>query len=218
MQLFVTLKVKPDKLAAYLEAMRLEAAGARGEPGNLGFDLFGDAADAGTLYLLEHWASRAALEQEHARQPYYIHVRGLEAESLTGEVGERRLQEVPLLQPRGPGKRLGGGDARALVLACGDDRAFEPLDEAFARVAAELRGMDGNRAFCLFCNLDDPQERLLIEAWDDGDARERGWAAAAARPLAAVLEALPLTRKDRLILVDRERDPASGPPTSASEH
>lgn len=211
-RLFVGLQVKPEKFAAYAQAMRAEAAGARSEPGNLGFDMFVAEGDAHTLYLLEHWASRAALEVDHARQPYYIHVRGMEAECLTGEVEERRMQELAPRQPLPPGhaKSLGRGDIRAVTLTASDPRAFAALDAAFVDAAAALRGAGGNRALVLFRNLDNPGERLLIEAWDSHDARARAWSLATAQTLRTLLDAPAQSGRSVLVLRNHDHAPAGG--------
>lgn len=211
LRLFVTLKVKPEQLATYLNAMKDEAAGARSEPDNLGFDLFEDAGDARTIYLLEHWASKAALEQEHARQPCYIHVRGLEADALTGEFEERRLQEVEPQSPRllQSAKTIGGGKFRAVILKSADGDAFKLLEEAFADLASHMRNASGNRVFSLFRNLDNANERLFFEAWDDNDGRDQGWATAAAQRLTTLLDASSWAEKHSIVLIDRGNDAAA---------
>ncbi len=201
LRLFVTLDVRPEAFASYLEAMRAEAAGARGEAGNLGFDLFGEAGRPHVLHLLEHWADRAALERDHARQPYYVHVRALEAQALTGEVRERALEEAEPKRPRS-GKTIGGGRIRMRILKAADARRLPLLDRAFAEAAGALRETPGLRALSLFRNPGEAAERLLLEAWEDEAAREAGWAGEAARALTGILEEALWTEDRELLLID----------------
>lgn len=199
LRLFVTLNVRPEQFAGYLRAMQDELAGARGEPGNLGFDLFQDAGGTPTIHLFEHWASRAALEQDHARQPCYIHVRSLEARALTGEVEERYLDEVDPPQPRlSNAKSAGGGHVRALVATSADVRPLHHLDQVFADVAPAFRKAAGSRFFGLFRNRDNATERLFLETWQDADARRAGWTIDPARFLSAALDGIPDKRELRL--------------------
>lgn len=205
LQLFVTLQVKPEKFSGYLKAMQDEAVGARSEVGNIGFDLFEDAEQSNTLYLLEHWASRAALEQEHAGQHYYIHVRSLEAESLTGNVEERQLQEIseqPLYRHQGS-KGIGSAHAQMITLTSSDNNMIERLDLVFSEAATVLREAPGNRALSLFRNQENANERLLLEAWDDADSGETAWKNHASSLLADLLENGQWTQKKMIRLINR---------------
>lgn len=206
LQLFVTLQVKPEKFPSYLKAMQDEAVGARSEVGNIGFDLFEDAEQPNTLYLLEHWASRAALEEEHAKQPYYIHVRSLEAESLTGNVEERQLQEIseqPLYKHQGS-KAIGAGHVKLIILAASDSNMIERLDLAFNEAATVLREEPGSRALSLFRNQDNPNERLLLEVWDDASSGEAAWNSHATSQLADLLENGQWAQKKMIHLINRD--------------
>lgn len=203
-QLFVTLAVKPQAWDGYLAAMQAEAAGARSEPGNLAFDLLVDPAAPHTMHLLEHWASQAALEQEHARQPYYIHVRGLEATALAGEFEERHLLALDPPQPYPAGiKSRAAARTQVLILQGGDAAALALLDAAFAQAAPQLRAARGNHTALLFANADRAGERLLVQSWDTDTARHAAWSTGAARALARVIEATPWSRRQMLALVDR---------------
>ena len=208
LRLLVTLHVKPEQFNSYLIAMQAEVAGARSEAGNLGFDLFEDAVQPNTIYLFEHWVSRAALEQDHADQPYYIYVRGLEAQALTGEFEERVLQEIhphqPQMQPNG--KSMGGTSAQALILQTAEAGVIEKLDSTFAQAAAALRSAAGCCGLLLFSNETNPQERVLIDAWDNAAAREAAWSQEGARNLTNLLASAPWSKKTTIGLIDRGND------------
>lgn len=196
LQLFVTLAVKPAELDSYLDAMQREAAGARSEAGCLAFDLLVDPAAPHTLYLLEHWASQAALEVDHARQPYYIHVRGLEAQALTGEFEERRLRPIAPTQPYPAGvKSRAAGWTHVLILQGGNDAQLAALDAAFAAA--------GHHATLLFANDGRAGERLLVQSWDHEAACHAAWTAAPAQAFQALIDASHWRTRQRLHLHDR---------------
>lgn len=204
LQLFVTLAVKPAELDGYLGAMQREAAGARSEAGCLAFDLLIDPAAPHTLYLLEHWASQAALEVDHARQPYYIHVRGLEARALTGEFEERRLRPIAPTQPYPAGvKSRAAGWTQVLILQGGNDAQLAALDAAFAAAAPTLRAAAGHHATLLFANDGRAGERLLVQSWDHEAACHAAWTAAAAQAFQALLDAGHWSARQHLHLHDR---------------
>lgn len=188
-RLFVKLPVKADQFDAYLDAMRAEAAGARSEKGNHGFDVFGDADDPHTMYLLEHWASEEALLRDHANQLYYIQVRGMEEQSLAGGVEERLLREInaPSQHPTAEKKTVGGRHARAhILIAYGD--AADKLESAFSQTAGLFREAEGNCTWTLFQNRREPEEYLLFESWDIATLREHAWSNEAAAPIIAAVE------------------------------
>ena len=180
-QLLVTLDVKPSAFDTYIDAMRKEEAGARSEAGNHGFDLWGDAHLPHTVYLLEFWASENALLVDHTKQSYYRHVRGLEAEALTGAFDERVLVAAGSVAEQRPGERktLGATLAHLRVWRS----APADLEHAFDQSAPAVRAAAGCRFWQLYRNTRREGERVLIEAWDDGASRQRAVALAAAQAL-----------------------------------
>ena len=205
LQLFVTLSVKPSELDGYLGAMQREAAGARSEAGCLAFDLLIDPAAPHTLYLLEHWASQAALEVDHAKQAYDIHVRGLEAQALTGEFEERYLRPIAPIQPYPAGvkSRAAAGWTQVLILQGGDNAQLAALDAAFAAAAPTLRAAAGHHATLLFANDGRAGERLLVQSWDHEAACHAAWTAAPAQAFQALIDASHWRTRQRLHLHDR---------------
>lgn len=187
-QLLVTLDVKPNAFEAYIDAMRKEEAGARSETGNRGFDLWGDAHRPHTIYLLEFWASEQALLADHAQQAYYQHVRGMEAEALTGAFDERLLVAAGGVaeQRPGEGKTLGTALAHLSVWRS----APVDLEQAFDQSAPAVRAAAGCRFWQLYRNVRREGEMVLIEGWDDGVSRQR----AAALPAAQALQRLIVDR------------------------
>lgn len=168
-QLLVTLDVKPEAFDGYIAAMRQEETGARSEAGNLGFDLWGDGAQPHVIWLLEYWASESALTVDHAKQPYYRHVRGMEAEALTGQFEERLLVELGTSTRQTPGasKSLDAPSAQLSIWAT----VPADLVQTFDASAQAVRAAAGNRFWQLYANTRRPGEALLIEAWDSPAAR-----------------------------------------------
>lgn len=205
--LFVILKVRSEHYASYLKAMQDEVSGARSEPGNLGFDLFEDIERSNVLYLLEHWASRGALQHEHARQSYYRTVRAMEAQALDGDVHERQLEEIEPNRPRDSSvKSVGGAFAQVIILESGDDGIIAMLDRVFRETVASLRQVIGNRTLSMFRNLENPHERLLLDIWSDEASRDMAWGQVGARGLAKLLEDTRWSGKTMFRLGDRGND------------
>ncbi len=204
LQLFVTLAVKPTELDGYLSAMQREAAGARSEAGCLAFDLLIDPAAPHTLYLLEHWTSQAALEVDHAQQPYYIHVRSLEAQALTGQFEERRLRPIAPTQPYPVGlKSRAAGWTQVLILQGGNNAQLAALDAAFAAATPSLRTAAGHHATLLFANDGRAGERLLVQSWNHEAACQAAWSTAPSQSLQALIDAHHWSARQRLHLHDR---------------
>lgn len=183
-QLLVTLDVKPQAFDGYVAAMRAEEKGARSEPGNLGFDLWGQVGAPHVIWLLEFWASENALTVDHAVQPYYRHVRGLEAEALTGNFAERLLVERGNARHQLPAsdKSLAAPIAWVTIWA----QAPAALIATFDRGADVVRAGPGNCFWQLYANARRDGEMVLVEAWEHPSAR----AQAAQLPEAAAMHAL----------------------------
>ncbi len=70
--MFVTGRVKPERLEEFLVEMRGDCEGAvRDEPGCLRFDVVQDRADPTRLCLYEIYRDRAAFD-EHLKAPHFI--------------------------------------------------------------------------------------------------------------------------------------------------
>lgn len=70
--LIVTIKIKPEHRARYMEEMVGDALGSiRDEPGCLRFDVLVDNTDPNTIYLYEIYRDEAAF-QEHLKAPHFI--------------------------------------------------------------------------------------------------------------------------------------------------
>ena len=172
-QLLVTLDVKPEAFGGYVAAMRREETGARSEAGNLGFDLWGEGGRPSVFWLREYWASESALAVDHAVQPYYRHVRGMEGEALTGQFEERLLVEQGQAahQTPGSGKSLNATRLHVTVWPT----APAGLVAAFDQSAGAVRAASGNRFWQLYANPRKPGEMVLLHAWDNG-ATPKPWA------------------------------------------
>ena len=184
-QLLVTLDVKPNAFDEYVDAMRKEEAGARSEAGNHGFDLWGDATRPRTIYLLEFWASEQALLTDHAQQPYYQHVRSLEAEALTGAFDERLLVAAGRAPEQQPGERKTLGAALAHLSVWRSAPA--DLELAFDHSAPAVRAAAGCRFWQLYRNTRREGEMVLIEGWDDGASRQRAAALGPAQAMQTLI-------------------------------
>ena len=67
----VALHVKPDRRAEFLDAMRVDQAGALNSEPNAATYLFGeDASTPNTFHMFEQYIGRAGFE-EHAQSPHY---------------------------------------------------------------------------------------------------------------------------------------------------
>lgn len=68
---FVTVKVKPERLDDFLEAIEEDARGSReDEPGCLRFDVLRDAEDQNTFYFYEIYRDAEA-QKAHRTMPHY---------------------------------------------------------------------------------------------------------------------------------------------------
>ncbi len=69
--LMVTIKIKPGRKKAFMEAMMGDAIGSnRDEPGCLRFDILQDTEHPDTVHLYEVYRDAAALEA-HRKAPHY---------------------------------------------------------------------------------------------------------------------------------------------------
>ena len=70
--LFVTIQIKPEHKAAFMEAMLEDARGSvTDEPGCLRFDVVEDAEDPNRIHLFEVYKDQAAIEA-HRQAPHYL--------------------------------------------------------------------------------------------------------------------------------------------------
>ncbi|KAF2211332.1 hypothetical protein CERZMDRAFT_98642 [Cercospora zeae-maydis SCOH1-5] len=70
--LFITMKIKPDKIEEWKEAHKPVWAATASEPEQLFFDLFEDPTDPGTFRFIEVWSKdREWFEKEQFTKDYY---------------------------------------------------------------------------------------------------------------------------------------------------
>ncbi|GIZ48729.1 hypothetical protein CKM354_001177900 [Cercospora kikuchii] len=70
--LFVTMKIKPDRIEEWKEAHRPVWAATAAEPEQIFFDLFEDPKDPGTFRFIEVWSKdREWFEKEQFTKDYY---------------------------------------------------------------------------------------------------------------------------------------------------
>ena len=70
-QFSVYLKVRPGREAAFIEASRVNQAGARQEPGNLKFDIYRSADDPSHFLFIEEYDSEASVSL-HRETPHFL--------------------------------------------------------------------------------------------------------------------------------------------------
>lgn len=160
LKLFVSLPVKPESLEKYLKLTLAEVNGARSEEGCSAFFAYQDSTNPTQLYLFEHWNSEDWLFNVHADKDYYKEMRGVEAEVLDGEVGERFLTEIVPNMPL-PIATTPVGFARVTVFK--DSNGV--VAKQFASIAENLRKANGNLGVWLFADTKVTGEYLLLEHW-----------------------------------------------------
>ena len=96
--IFVTVKIKPELRARFLEAIEHDAtASVRDEPGCLRFEVLQDTSDPDTYYFFEVYADSAALAG-HRETPHYAVWSEASKEVLAQPVGRVTTTPVfPLL-------------------------------------------------------------------------------------------------------------------------
>lgn len=71
--LFVTIRIKPGRKDAFMEATMGDAEGSnKNEPGCLRFDVLQDNSDPNTVYLYEVYKERSDWEVAHRQTPHYL--------------------------------------------------------------------------------------------------------------------------------------------------
>jgi (4S)-4-hydroxy-5-phosphonooxypentane-2,3-dione isomerase len=91
--LHVTVQVKPEHAAEFLEVVRYDAEHSeQDEPGCLRFDVIQDREDSNRFYFYEVYRDEAALEA-HRKMPHYA-VWQAAADSLDGPIEATRCQPV----------------------------------------------------------------------------------------------------------------------------
>lgn len=68
----IQLKIKPDKVEAFREFVRLDHEGTRTEPGNVRFDVLQQEDDPTRWTLYEVYRDKAAADA-HRQTPHYAH-------------------------------------------------------------------------------------------------------------------------------------------------
>jgi len=98
--LFVTLRVKPERRQAFIEATMGDARGANNdEPGCLRFDVLQDTEDPNKFYLYEAYKDRQAWEVAHRSAPHYIKWRDTVRDWYAAEI--TRVVASPVYPPEG---------------------------------------------------------------------------------------------------------------------
>lgn len=134
------------------------------------FDMCGDAQHPHMIWLLEFWASESALIDEHARQACYQHVRGMEAQALTGAFEERLLVEQGHAPQQLPDNKSLGTQSAYLTIW---STATADLTTAFDRSAAAIRAAPSIRFWQLYANTQRRDELVFFEAWDNACRPQR---------------------------------------------
>ncbi len=67
---FVHIRIKPERLAEFLDVFRINFDGTSREPGNLRFDVLQDPNDDTHFVIYEVFESEAAVD-EHRKTPHY---------------------------------------------------------------------------------------------------------------------------------------------------
>lgn len=95
----VTVEILPGTQRAFLEAMRLNIAGSRAEPGNIRFDVLGDPEDPNRFSIYEVFRDAEALEA-HRATPHYRACREV-IDPIT-VTGSKRYFDATLVEDRPP--------------------------------------------------------------------------------------------------------------------
>lgn len=93
--LIISLQIRPERRAAFVEALLATVAPSRAAPGNLGFDVYEDINDPNALVIVERWTAPAAHEA-HLAQPYNAPLNAIFEDSLARPLaeGRRLLRDV----------------------------------------------------------------------------------------------------------------------------
>lgn len=91
----VHVRVKPEHLAEFIAATRLNAAASRGEPGNRRFDMLQDPADPQRFVLYEVYVTPADAAA-HKNTPHYLRWRDTVASFMAGP---RRGENMTWIDP-----------------------------------------------------------------------------------------------------------------------
>lgn len=75
---FVHIRIKPGRVADFLEVFRINYEGTRAEPGNVRFDVLQDPDDENHFVIYEVFKSEAAVDEHRKTEHYKATVAGLD--------------------------------------------------------------------------------------------------------------------------------------------
>jgi quinol monooxygenase YgiN len=166
LEMLSVLHVKPEKFPSFMKAMEANVLHSRGEPGNVGFDVFQPVSGQPTLYVLEQWQD-PSFTKAHLQQQTLLDMHKAAAVDLESSIAPLVLSGVT----PGTGVNQEGDIAHrarttnALVYLSVKPEARQALIDGLNQQAPHYRAESGNLGYDVFQSKSTPDTLVLLERW-----------------------------------------------------